>query len=111
VRLTERLLLISAGAILALCSAARAQSFQPGCNLPFDDIKGEDLKIDESCGIEGAGGSNEKIAENRAKNNFCASGQPASLTCASCASERPGRRTRQRAPAGRARAQVPRVGE
>ena len=65
---------------LAIGRPAPAEDFQPGCTLPFDQIKSENLKIDAQCGIEGAGGSDEKVAENRAKNNFCATGSAASLS-------------------------------
>ena len=65
---------------LAIGRPAPAEDFQPGCTLPFDQIKSENLEIDAECGIEGAGGSDEKVAENRAKNNFCATGSAASLS-------------------------------
>jgi len=77
-----RLAILAIG-LSALPLALGAQAFEPGCALPFEAIKGEDLKIDAQCDIEGAGGSATKIAESRAKNNFCASGPVASLTFAS----------------------------
>jgi hypothetical protein len=72
---------LTAASLLAACAfAVQAESFQPACTLSFDAIKGEDLKIDQQCGIEGAGDTDEKRAENRAKNNFCASGPGSSLS-------------------------------
>ena len=50
--------------------AASNVEFEPGCPMPFasDPIP----SIDGECGIEGAGSTDEKIAESKAKNNFCA---------------------------------------
>ncbi len=50
---------------------ASAQGFDPGCTVPFDAIK-EHHPIDDSCSIEGVGASDAHLAQNRAKNNFCA---------------------------------------
>jgi hypothetical protein len=54
---------------------ARAQGFNPGCPLPFDAIK-QPHAIDDFCSAEGTGSSDANAAQNRAKNNFCASGPP-----------------------------------
>jgi hypothetical protein len=63
-----------------VAGTALSESFQPGCVLAFDAIKGQDLDVDNECGIEGVGENAGKTAENRAKNNFCAVGPVASLT-------------------------------
>ncbi len=52
-----------------------AQTFNPGCTVPFDAIK-EHHPIDDSCSIEGVGASDAHLAQNRAKNNFCAATAP-----------------------------------
>src|SRR5207247_4958484 len=46
------------------------QQFVPGCRMPFksDPIPA----IDGQCSIEGAGNTDKKIAESKAKNDFCA---------------------------------------
>lgn len=68
----------SIGLALALLVAAgpreaRAQGFSAGCDLPFAAIA---LKhpIDGTCGADGKGKSPAKVAESRAKNDFCAKG-------------------------------------
>jgi hypothetical protein len=45
--------------------------FHPGCNMPFTSNPVPD--IDGQCSIEGAGGNDAKIAESKAKNDFCVS--------------------------------------
>ena len=50
-----------------------AVKFVPPCTLPFDTIKHKH-PIDDTCGISGIGGGNEKLLQNAAKNNFCATG-------------------------------------
>jgi hypothetical protein len=45
--------------------------FHPGCNMPFTSSPVAD--IDGQCSIEGAGQSDAKIAESKAKNDFCVS--------------------------------------
>jgi len=61
------------------------QGFDPGCALPFESIKLEHPIIDSSCGMDGSargGGAPTatKLAENHAKNNFCLSGNPKTIT-------------------------------
>src|SRR2546422_478003 len=72
--------LISLPAALVVGPPALGQPFVPGCILPFHDIQGEDLKIDEKCDVDGDATTPKKTAENQAKNNFCATGQAAPLT-------------------------------
>jgi len=64
----------------SLASTTYAQSFSPGCELPFKSIQ-ESHEIDESCSIDGTkrdGGelSSVKLAENEAKNDFCNTNSP-----------------------------------
>src|SRR5581483_5850947 len=64
-------------AVLLLAGSASAQpGFQPSCTLPFESIR-EDHPIDSACK---PGGSAAQHAQNRAKNNFCASGNPTRIT-------------------------------
>ena len=49
-------------------------SFTPVCSLPFDGVRNP--AIDDHCGIQGGSKDPAKQLESRAKNNFCASGQP-----------------------------------
>lgn len=57
------------------------EGFHPGCKLPFDDIKTDDLDIDSTCSINGnAGNDVGKRLESNAKNNFCATGKAVSIT-------------------------------
>ena len=60
-------------------------SFDLNCTLPFDAIKQSHPNIDEQCSIDGKaskGGvpKQSKLAENHAKNNFCAPGPPIDIT-------------------------------
>ena len=69
--------------VAGLCSPlANAQkSLKLGCQLPFAAIAPKQaLPIDKSCSADGAGKKPPKIAESQAKNNFCASGSPVSVT-------------------------------
>lgn len=58
---------------------AASPQFNPGCTLPFDDIK-ERHSLDDSCSAEGSPGGAENREQNRIKNNFCASGDTTRLT-------------------------------
>lgn len=49
--------------------AASDVQFNPGCRMPFKSNPISD--IDGQCSIEGAGNTDEKIAESKAKNDFC----------------------------------------
>jgi hypothetical protein len=42
--------------------------FVPGCQMPFQSKR---TAFDNKCGIKGAGTAADKIAESKAKNNFC----------------------------------------
>lgn len=64
----------------AVLAAQNGQPFDPGCQLPFAAIAVE-RPIDSICGIEGKTASNDQNhAQNRAKNNFCATGDPVTVT-------------------------------
>ncbi|HVT61497.1 MAG TPA: hypothetical protein VHR45_24255 [Thermoanaerobaculia bacterium] len=61
-------------------AAQEGQAFDPGCPLPYAGIAVKH-PIDSNCGVEGistADGPNH--LQNRAKNNFCASGEPVTVT-------------------------------
>lgn len=70
--------------IFTICTiqVATAQTpFKPGCTLPFNDIKVIHT-IDKGCPIQGKAIKQNKEAnlkQNKAKNNFCASGEPKQL--------------------------------
>jgi hypothetical protein len=57
-----------------------ADQFVPGCTVPFQAIQTTGLDIDRQCGINGASDQPAKMAESKAKNNFCAPGAPAPIT-------------------------------
>jgi hypothetical protein len=76
-------------AIAGTAEHARAQTFVPGCTLPFDAIKLHH-PVDDSCWARGdvpnpPVGSNDAghALQNEAKNNFRASGAPVRVTFAS----------------------------
>jgi hypothetical protein len=76
-------LLMAAGLLLALpvaLGAQEGQAFEPVCPFPYADIAAEH-PIDANCGIEGKSASDDaNHAQNRAKNNFCAEGDPVAVT-------------------------------
>ena len=80
-RLPKMLLLFAllATAAAAPRPASAADAFAPPCTLPFEEIK-KKHPIDASCPAEGDTDKEAHMAQNRAKNNFCASGAPATLT-------------------------------
>ena len=56
-------------------------SFNPACTLPFDSIKQTGLAIDKQCGESGCADPNTPEGkQNKAKNNFCATGTPVTIT-------------------------------
>jgi len=56
-------------------------AFKPGCALPFDNAKTLGLSIDAKCGVAGCEDTDTPEAkQNHAKNNFCASGKPVTVT-------------------------------
>lgn len=58
-----------------------AEEFKVECPMPFADETHWDLNKVVDCGLEGAPqGSDANHAQNRMKNNFCATGQPVSIT-------------------------------
>jgi hypothetical protein len=66
---------------LRVVLAGQGFKLPPGCQLPFEAIKTEDLDIDGSCSIDGNAGDDEmKKLEANAKNNFCVTGTPTSIT-------------------------------
>src|SRR5262245_13037836 len=78
--LATALLILAASTV---CPVA-ATKFIPGCTLPFKPIQVKQ-PIDSACGMEGkftkpADDTPEHRAQNRVKNNFCASGEPLDLT-------------------------------
>jgi len=62
---------------VALTAVGNA-AFEVGCTLPFDDIKGDDPI--SFCANHGSATEAEQQAQNRAKNNFCATGTATNLT-------------------------------
>src|SRR6266516_4454184 len=67
-------------AALLKSASAWADPFVVGCTLPFDGIK-QEQDIDLTCPADGdAATTDAHKAQNRAKNNFCASGTPALVT-------------------------------
>src|SRR5215831_18571539 len=50
-------------------SKAGGGSFVPGCQMPF---KSKKTAFDSKCSMNGSSDDADKIAESRAKNNFCA---------------------------------------
>jgi hypothetical protein len=68
-----RYALLVLGAML-IAGAASGAAFQTGCGpLPFKSIQ-QPHPIDQTCGINGVFDTPEHKAQNRAKNNFCATG-------------------------------------
>lgn len=73
------LLLIGAG----IAAPVRSQdAFNPPCEIPYRHIATAGLDIDATCGPDGAAANDDHKAQNRAKNNLCAQGQPVPLTFA-----------------------------
>lgn len=70
-----------AGAALVLCTGttALAKGFVPGCDLPFKSIAVKQ-PIDNICPIGGAAKGGAQLAQDQAKNNFCAAGDPVIVT-------------------------------
>lgn len=67
-------------AFLALAPSAWAGSFTTGCGpLPFNAIA-QSHAVDQSCGINGVFDTPAHKAQNRAKNNFCAKGDPLTMS-------------------------------
>lgn len=57
-----------------------SQRFQVGCNLPFDGSASHE--IDERCPNEGCASRASDKAQNRIKNNYCATGTPVQISFA-----------------------------
>lgn len=72
---------VAGGLILAalISSITEASGFKPPCQLPFDSLKVKH-PIDEDCAAVGSATSESQKDQNRAKNNFCASGVPIRVT-------------------------------
>lgn len=80
--LAVRVMLAPALFVLSLAVAAAAQAddqFTPPCALPFATIA-QKHDIDRTCGPGGDTESGPHAAQNRAKNNFCATGLPVPVT-------------------------------
>lgn len=63
------------GFLASAASVQAADQFQSPCTLPFAAIA-EEREIDGTCGSAGDAASGPHAAQNRAKNNFCATGLP-----------------------------------
>lgn len=59
--------------------AQKGEEFQPGCELPFDQIAVHQ-DFDDVCGVAGDGTKAPLLLQNRVKNNFCATGDPVLFT-------------------------------
>ena len=57
------------------------RQFQPGCTLPFSG--GQSHEIDQRCPNEGCAKRDSDIAQNKIKNNLCATGTPVTISVAS----------------------------
>lgn len=73
--------LLLASVVLFTGRLLRAQD-PATCPAPFVEIA-RHHPIDDTCGAEGHGTSEAQKAQNRAKNNFCATGEPAVVTTVS----------------------------
>jgi hypothetical protein len=64
----------------AVLAAQEGAQFDPGCPLPFADLA-VTHPIDGNCGIEGKSAADDaNHAQNQAKNDFCANGDPVTVT-------------------------------
>lgn len=67
-------------ALPASLVAQEGEDFVPGCAFPFTAVQHPIDSGDAKCGIEGRSASDDaNHAQNRAKNNFCATGDPVTL--------------------------------
>ena len=57
------------------------KQFNPGCNLPWSG--GQSHEIDQRCPNEGCAKRDSDIAQNKVKNNLCATGTPVQISVAS----------------------------
>jgi len=77
--------LVAMAALPGALAGQNGTAFDPGCPFPFADIAVKHT-IDSDCGVQGkTGASPENAAQNQAKNNFCATGNPARVTAVSFA--------------------------
>lgn len=65
--------------VVSMGTTAVAKGFVPGCELPFKDIAVKQ-SIDNICPIGGAAKGGAQLAQDQAKNNFCATGDPVTVT-------------------------------
>lgn len=84
-----RTLRIAVSLFIVFSYRGRAQSFDPGCQLPFDAIR-KHHPIDDTCPRRGDvldppadAQAAAHASQNEAKNNFCRSGSPALVTFSS----------------------------
>ena len=61
---------VSHGPARSAESSRSSVVFNPGCRMPFESDPVPD--IDSECKVDGAGNTDDKKAESKAKNNFCA---------------------------------------
>jgi len=67
-------------ALVSVAGAIPAEAqFQPPCTLPFHEIQ-QHHSIDDACRMEGKSLDPAQLAQNTAKNNFCASEPAIDLT-------------------------------
>lgn len=62
--------------LFCVAPSLNAEEFRPQCSSPW--LPGEQMAIDQQCGIEGSGGA--EAEQDAVKNNFCASGAPTVIT-------------------------------
>jgi hypothetical protein len=75
--------LVALASLPGALAGQNGTAFDPGCPLPFADIAVKH-PIDSDCGVQGkTGASPDNAAQNQAKNNFCATGNPARVTAVS----------------------------
>jgi len=61
--------------IVASSAAAQTTVFNPGCPVPFENLKSTGRPVDR-CGIDGVGSTDSQHAQNHAKNNLCLTTPP-----------------------------------
>lgn len=78
---TAKQVILGISFMLAATGLSEAQNpFTPACNSPHFPVPAPSVvhEVDSQCGLTGSGG--REAAQNTAKNNFCALGQPQTMT-------------------------------